>query len=326
MDSAMNIENRMHDVVKLRCKACQDFIKMVLKDNWKQMLYDVAKEADDTNASYKAAYSVAYEQMRDYGVESYQVENMDVTLIAAVIIYKFRGIKEVKKETREAMREVRNDRNLTNHSGENEDTDELYLRGLLSLCNLKSFVRTIDKFEKEIDDITRQSYRKKYIKEIDELKDLLDDERIELIQVNKEIDNDIKRILESNDVKRMFVHVMEAYSKHYLNFDYYENGIFYRYEYFLVRASDAGIVYAHSMAANYYIKKHDYNEAERRLRLLYNAINNGDCSVYDILLSFNDILKQGDTLTKGMNEMISELRCNGFNIEKNQEGFLELKK
>ena len=224
------------------------------------------------------------------------------------------------------MREVRNDRNLTNHSGENEDADELYLRGLLSLCNLKSFVRTIDKFEKEIDDITRQSYRKKYIKEIDELKDLLDDERIELIQVNKEIDNDIRRILESNDVKRMFVHVMEAYSKHYLNFDYYENGIFYRYEYFLVRASDAGIVYAHSMAASYYIKKHDYNEAERRLRLLYNAINNGDCSVYDILLSFNDILKQGDTLTKCMNEMISELRCNGFNIEKNQEGFLELKK
>lgn len=71
------------------------------------------------------------------------------------------------------------------------------------------------------------------------------------------------------------------------------------------------------------VKKHDYNEAERRLRLLYNAINNGDCSVYDILLSFNDILKQGDTLTKCMNEMISELRCNGFNIEKNQEGFLK---
>lgn len=323
----MNIENRMHDVVKLRCKACQDFIKMILKDNWKQMLYDMAEEANDKNSGYKAVYSAAYEQMRDYGVESYQVEKMDVTLIAALIIYnKFPGIEKVKKETQEAMHEVKNDRNLTNHSGENEEPDELYLRGLLSLCNLKKLVRTIDKYEVDIDKNTRLSYRQKYIKEIDELKDLLDEERIELIQIDKEIDKDIKRILESNNVRGTFVSVMTAYHKHYCNFDYFENGIFYRYDYFFVRASDAGIVYAHSMAADYFIRKLDYTEAERRLRMLYDAIIKGDCSVYEVLSLFNGILKKGLALTEGMNEMINGLRHKGFNIEKNQEGLYVLTK
>lgn len=41
----MEIRNRMPDVVKLRCNACQEFLKMVIKPNWQQRLYDIAKEA-----------------------------------------------------------------------------------------------------------------------------------------------------------------------------------------------------------------------------------------------------------------------------------------
>ena len=41
----MEIRNRMPDVVKLRCNACQEFLKMVIKHNWQQRLYDIAKEA-----------------------------------------------------------------------------------------------------------------------------------------------------------------------------------------------------------------------------------------------------------------------------------------
>ena len=84
---------------------------------------------------------------------------MDVTLISALIIYKFEGISSVTKETREALRALRNDRNTTNHSGENEEPDELYLHSLLSLCNLRNFVITIDKNEKSIDDNARLSLK-----------------------------------------------------------------------------------------------------------------------------------------------------------------------
>lgn len=37
----------------------------------------------------------------------------------------------VKKQTKDALIKLRDDRNLTNHSNENEDDEELYLRGFL---------------------------------------------------------------------------------------------------------------------------------------------------------------------------------------------------
>ena len=49
----MEIRNRMPDVVKLRCNACQEFLKMVIKPNWQQRLYDIAKEATDRKKSYR---------------------------------------------------------------------------------------------------------------------------------------------------------------------------------------------------------------------------------------------------------------------------------
>lgn len=46
----------------------------------------------------------------------------------------------------------------------------------------KNFVKTVDKNEVRIDDEERLAYRSKYIPKIEELTDILDEERIELIQ------------------------------------------------------------------------------------------------------------------------------------------------
>ena len=167
----MEIRNRMSDVVKLRCNACQDFLKMAIKPGWQKEIYDIAKDAIEHN-KYADNYRPAYEKMRDIGIE-----------------------------TREALTKLRDDRNLTNHSNENEDAEELYLRGLLSLCNLKNFVKAVDKNEVRIDDEERLAYRSKYIPKIEELTDILDEERIELIQRAKDIRKDINKLFACKDEK-----------------------------------------------------------------------------------------------------------------------------
>ena len=43
----MNIRNRKADIEKLRCNICQDFLKMVIKPNWQDKLYAIAKDAID---------------------------------------------------------------------------------------------------------------------------------------------------------------------------------------------------------------------------------------------------------------------------------------
>ena len=317
----MNIQNRMHDVVQLRCKACQDFFSMIAKDNWQQLLYDKGKEADDTNSKYKTTYDQAFQLMRSKGIDNYQVEDMDVTLISALIIYKFEGISSVTKETRQALSVLRSDRNVTNHSGENEAPDELYLRGLLSLCNLKNFVIAVDKYEKTIDDGIRLSYRQKYIKLTEELKTILDEERIELVYRKKEINTDINKILESKEPQKMFARVLEIYYKRFVNAKNYENNRFQKYYDFVISASDAGIAYAHSIAADYYIDKHNYHEAERRLCMLYNSnLNNDTFHIISIIQSINRIIKNGEQPTPGMIEIISELRNNGCDIIKTEKG------
>ena len=40
----MDIQYRKNDIIKLRANISQDFMKMVLKDGWKDVLYNLAFE------------------------------------------------------------------------------------------------------------------------------------------------------------------------------------------------------------------------------------------------------------------------------------------
>ena len=53
---------------------------------------------------------------------------------------------------------------------------------MLNLCNLKKFVECVYRFEIQIADLTRLEYRKKYTKKINDLKYIIDNEKIDLIQ------------------------------------------------------------------------------------------------------------------------------------------------
>ena len=36
----MHIRNRISDIKKIRCNACQDYLKMVAVEDWKNQLYE----------------------------------------------------------------------------------------------------------------------------------------------------------------------------------------------------------------------------------------------------------------------------------------------
>ena len=313
----MNVRNRMADVVKLRCNACQDFLKLIIHDGWQQVIYSKAKDEVTTNGRYKDKYISAYEKMRDSGVEKYGIEDMDVTFISEVV-HRCRSIAPTKDKTKKAIKKLTEDRNFTNHSNENEEDEELYLRGLLSLCNLRDFVRTVDRFEIEIDDESRSLYRSTYISKIEVLKEILDVERILLIQRTRDVESDINKILESEDRSKTWCDLSALYMNRYLKLEknpecYYE---------FMVKASDAGITEAHGRAADYYFMiRKDYGEGESRLFMLFDSFDKLPAGKAKYIMdTLNHCLLQGNALTEGMTRLVNGIIEQGYPILKSDDG------
>lgn len=313
----MEVRNRMADVVKLRCNACQDFLKMVIRPDWQTELYAIAKNAIDSN-KFADNYIAAYEKMRDVGIENYSVDDMDVSIIVQIV--RFCGsIVSVRKQTREAIGKLKDDRNTTNHSNENEENEELYLRGLLSLCDLRNFIRTVDRYEVSIPDEERIEYRRKYTDKIDELKNTLDEERIYLVQRTKQIDLDIQKILESKDRHQTWIQIMDLYNKQSLMTK--DNFLL---NLFVVRASDEGIKEAHGYAVDYYMMiEHNYLEGERRMEWLFDQ--DGHISVADAHKITDQITHyqwMNNTVTEGMLKMLKRLDSAGYPVEMTNNGVL----
>lgn len=321
----MEVRNRMSDVVKLRCNVCQDFLKMVITPNWQQKLYDIAKEAIEHNF-YADKYRYAYERMRDIGIENYSIDEMDVTFIAQIGCF-CPGLVSLKKQTRNALEKVREDRNFTNHLNENEADEELYLTCLLSLVILKKFVNTVDEFECGIDERERLNYREKYIPQIEELMDILDEERIFLIQRTKDIRADINRLLACSDDKIRLCMWVDMY-KLYMERDWKIEKNTERCNKFVIMASDAGIPEAHIYAALYFLHiKKDYTEMERRLQMMLDSrenltIENAKC----IIESINCCVSAGNDVTTRMQEMVNKVIALGFPIEEQGNGIFVWKK
>lgn len=317
----MEVRNRIADVTKLRCNACQDFLKMVLVPDWKQKIYEKAKYEIENKTKYKDKYWPVYEKMRDIGIQNYSADDMDVTFIAEVL-YGCRTIAPVQENTRKAIKALTEDRNLTDHSNENEEDDELYLRGLLALCNLRTFVRTVDRFETSIDDSRRMEYRTLYLSKIEHLKNTLDDERIQLIQRIRNFDKDIQRILDSSNPANTWIDIEYLYMNRYKLEKDPEPWLE-----FTVRASDAGVPYAHLNAVDYYIEKKDYAEAEHRIWMLLNDNTEPlGYRVHSIIDKLNTCLSQGLAVLEDMHKLLEDINSKGFNIKVNTSGYLYIEK
>ena len=311
----MNARNRLTEISVLRTHALQAFLKMILPEDWKQSLYEEAKNAVENNI-HKESYIAAYEKMRDVGIDQYCVEDMDVAFMNVIIQY-CKAIAKTHRNTQNAVRTLSVDRNESSHSGENEDEEELYLRGLLELCDLRSFIRVVDRYEKTIDNSLRENYRQKYIAEIQQLMDQMDEERIELIQWRKGLDRDIQRVITSKNPLQTWCEINENYIKRYFTIEKNHE----KYDEFMIFASDAGIEYAHIHAARYFMRKEEYNEAERRILMLScanNKINTPDAR--EIVHIINLLQQRTGAISDEMKQLAERIIAEGHPVEVNDSG------
>ena len=318
----MDIRNRMADVSKLRCNVCQDFLKLIIAPNWRRYIYNRAKDEVENDRKYKNSYIAAFEKMRNVGVDSYDVDDMDVSFIFVVIQY-CRSVAPTTDQTKKALQKLVDDRNAMGHSDENEDPEELYLRGLLSLLSMRDFVRTVDKFEQGIDDAARLQYRLKYMADIERLKDLLDEERIELVQWKKEVNRDINKILKSDDTLKTYIEISEIYKKRFQQYHTWDSDP-NKYEEFEICASDAGIVHAHTAAAIIFHFMRNYSEVEKRLIMLYQSYEKlPRYEVHFIVERINDLLLANGSISDKMEELLEGIRSQGYEIELNEKGYYQ---
>lgn len=317
----MEVRNRMADISKLRCNICQDYLHMVAQPNWQEELYNKAQY--EVSKGRRDKYIAAYEKMRDIGVGQYSIEDMDVTLIAEVL-YALKDFFPAERSTIQSFNRIKTDRNVEGHSSENENPEELYLQGLLDLVNLRKFVADVDKYELAIPDESRLAFRRKYVPIIDELKETLDDERIEILQAVKQIDRDINRILRSKDPAAAWLQVRELYMKRDWQLEKNPQG----FNDFIIKASDAGIPQAHLGAVDYFlIIQKDYAEAERRMFML--LASNEKLLKYEakaLLDAINTYTIHGNPITPGMSTIVQKLGEQGHEIAVSQDGLYSLAK
>ncbi len=328
----MDARQRVADVKQLRNDICHGFLNMIIKPGWQYALYNTANQAmNDERSAFRDAYADAYSKMREIEIDKYTVEDMDVSLIRTIASYwnsrNYRGYNYAPMNacTLDALKNVKEDRNDDGHSSGNEDEEEIYLQGLLSLVNLRQLVKTIDRKEINIPDSERLAFFQKYMEKITTLKDILDEERIELVQKVKEIDRDIQKIKNSKDPLRTWTEIYKIYSDRAMAHrdDEKEEQ---RLQEFYIRASDAGIQYAHSYAAIPYISiLDDPVEAIKRLKLLLESepeLTWQTCK--HVIDDINMILARGHESTEEMLQLIEYMKNHGHAVDERDGRYILL--
>ena len=318
----MDIRNRLADVDRIRCRILQDFLKMVICPNWRENLFEYVKNQITQNQNI-SVYKPIYNKMKDEGISNYCIEYMDATAIIAVI--KYSGIVIVARSVKDELDIIRKDRNASlPHLNSNEKNDELYLRGIISLLNLMDLIRIIDNEETSIDETLRKDFRQKYIVELEKLKNLLDDERIRYVVMRREVEKDIKAIMDASTPQKewVFRNLMESY--HALNMakrhdEYTQEKVYL----FYTMASEAGIKEAYSMASNIIVFRGNASDLEKQLkRMLDDEEQDRSQTVIEDInhyLDYNLTGKQND-ITEGLLDIIEIVRKKGHSVVKNEQG------
>ncbi len=314
----MRVRNRMADVVKLRCNIFQNYMKMVLPEDWRQKLYRKAETHVENKTKYRIAYLAIYSKMREIGIERYRVEDMDVSAMSMISIYCPEIVK-VELPVQDAIRRLTDERNDKDHSGENEDEEELYLLGLMWLYDLRFFVRTVNKYDMSISKTGGPEFVHKSLEKIDGLMEIMDDERIELVHKNKKMDKDIESILNSENRTQKWIQVQQYY--HDQARVYNDSNIDKE---FIIKASDAGVKEAHLNAA-ILLYNSDISEFEHRLYLAYCALEGEkDGDIFGLVSNINHYLSERyeHILTERMKEIVDGMIEKGYPVSISDDGYV----
>lgn len=168
------------EIDKLMCKACQEYLSLVLKDNWQEKLYSICKDAIDNN-DHPDKYGPVLDKLDEMDdILHFDTSDMDIPLIVSVVFYRDDFISSYYK-TRIALFVLSEDRNEISHSSKNETSYELYTRGLVFLRNIKRFVCYVAKYENSISKKDRDNYKNRYMRSIKKWNNELKEEHNRLL-------------------------------------------------------------------------------------------------------------------------------------------------
>lgn len=319
----MNIRNRQPDVKKLCTNALQDFLKIVIKSDWKNDFFQICEK--NCPGDYDDIYLEAYETILRHGLENYEITQMDITLIYAILKYnKNLLIYKPSTITVESVKFLKGSRNVDSHSSTNEEDEELYLEALIYLCKLQTFVKNVNRDYKIPKSEEKIKFFQKYMKSISELMFKIDDERFELVAKYKQFQKDVDQILNARNEKKyeMYSNICESYraksradeSNRYLlaEFDAY--------------AYERGIDDAAYGAIVYYVYVKDFKKLNSTYKSIFYKIPKNDTSALVKEINYYLILvcqlrREGkEPLDESFNDCFETIEKLGFKIGKNEKG------
>ena len=323
MSEAMNIRNRQPDIKKICTNALQDFLKIVIKSDWKNDFFQICEK--NCPGDYDDIYLEAYETILRHGLENYEITQMDITLIYAILKYnKNLLIYKPSTITVESLKFLKGSRNVDSHSSTNEEDEELYLEALIYLCKLQTFVKSVNRDYKIPKSEEKIKFFQKYMKSISELMFKIDDERFELVAKYKQFQKDVDQILNARNEKKheVYRNICESYSAKSRT----DESNRYLMNEFNAYAYERGIDEAVDGAIVYYVYVKDFKKINSTYKSIFYKIPKNDTSA--LVKEINDYLilvclvrrEVKEPLDESFDECFEFIKKLGFTLIKNEKG------
>jgi len=259
----MEIRNRIAEIKKLQAHILQDYFKMALTanflddDTWKSKFHDVVQCNANAHDQCSPSYVGAWEKMQLIGMDHYSVNDMDTTIITAILKGPHYGPFGNCKfnKINQYLDYLQDDRNIDAHTTGNETESELFQFAYGSLHNLSGFISAVAKAkDSNVSHDERITYARKYLAEIVSLRLQFDNDSKEAFRVEdieQSINCDIERIKTSKDPFRTYIEIEGQYINGRDN-EVKSKLILHRE--FLQTAADAGIVWACPLIGDVYFE------------------------------------------------------------------------
>lgn len=321
----MDIKHRMVDVDTLRSRVCQDYLSLVISDNWRDTLKKYMDNERTLSREHKVNHYYCYKEqhriMLDKGISNYRIEDMDVAFIHIVVSY-CSVVAQCSDETLNCLSRIKNDRNtFMAHKTDNESVEILYRRALYSLMNIQDFVRSVDDNELQIDEKKRSQYRETYIKKTTDLRDLIMDERTNEFQIDNTMARDIRIILNSENPENKWCYYINKYGDE----SFVEQRSDDMYVKFVLLAAESGVTQSYNAAATQYRLNKDYSNEEYCLLRLYER--NADSNDSDNMPFAMSMMRLAEIYFNGLSEhsgdghsIIKNLQEKGYPIVLSSDG------
>jgi hypothetical protein len=257
----MKIRNRIAEIKILQAHILQDYFRMALTANfiddnaWKSIFHDEVQKG--VKSDFPQSYVGAMEKMQLMGMDHYSINDMDTTIITAILKgtpygpfgkCKFNKINQY-------LIDLQEDRNMDAHTTGNETDSELFQFAYGSLHNLRGFIFAVAKAKEcKVSDDERNSYARKYLAEIESLRMQVDNDSKEAFRaedIEQSINRDIERIKTSKDPFGTYVEIEGQYINER---DKEGKSDLILHRKFMQTAADAGIVWACPLIGDVYFE------------------------------------------------------------------------